>query len=58
MVASLVSIGNLAEQDTERETGWIAKILRISQLVLSDTIEIRRIQADLFAAVRARITAR
>jgi hypothetical protein len=38
-VASFISICNLARQDTVPHGRWNVKILRISQLVLSDTIE-------------------
>jgi hypothetical protein len=40
-VASFVSIGNLAEQDAVPRGRSSVKILRISQLVLPDTIEIK-----------------
>jgi hypothetical protein len=39
-VASFMSIRNLAKQDTVPQGRWSAKILRISQFVLWDTIEI------------------
>ena len=39
-VTGLVSICNLAEQDTGPQCRSSVKILRISQLVLPDTIEI------------------
>jgi hypothetical protein len=40
-MASFVSIGNLAEQDAVPRGRSSVKILRISQLVLPDTIEIK-----------------
>jgi hypothetical protein len=39
-MASFVSIGNLAEQDAVPRGRASVKILRISQFVLPDTIEI------------------
>jgi hypothetical protein len=40
VMASFVSIGNLAEQDAVPRGRSSVKILRIDHLVLSDTIEI------------------